>query len=89
MNITSDGTYPLTPENHRFSSGVVFVTGTLSTAIATISYSNNGILSPITDGILTDDSQYDIKHGKLAVLVLVVSGSGGSTNFNVNYHGAE
>ena len=67
----------------------VFITGVLSTATAEINYDNNGTLSPITDGLVSSGQQYDIKHGVASVLKLVVTGADGSTNFDINYHGAD
>ena len=89
MNITSNGTYNITPSNHRFSAGTVFSSGSLGAGSATFSYkSKEGTVTALNGGTLVVGTEHEIKHGQLADIKLVVTGSDGSTNFNVDYHGS-
>ena len=89
MNITANGTYNVTPTNHRFSSGTVFSSGDLDTATATFSYkSPGGTVTALNAGTLVIGTEHEIKHGQLADIKLVVTGSTASTDFDIDYHGS-
>ncbi len=88
MNITKNGVYPITPKNHRFSSGSVFSTGTQGAATLKLGYKDkNGTITELTDGSITIPEQKNVQHGQLADIVLTVTNADGSTDFNVEYRG--
>jgi len=87
MNITANGNYTLTPKNHRFSSGTVYVSGDLGAATVVLNVLNNGELTPLTSGTLEIDEQYQVNHGKIAEIVAVITDSDGSTDFVLSYNG--
>lgn len=89
MNITKDGNYQLTPKNTRFSAGAVYMSGALGTASVVVNHLVDGTPEPLTSGTLAIDEQYEIKHGQMAELVAVVTGSNGSTDFDINYNGIQ
>ena len=87
MNITKNGDYQLTPKNTRFSSGAVYLSGTLGSATVVVNRLVKGTPTPLTSGTLSINEQYVIDHGQMAEIIAVVTGATGSTDFDLEYNG--
>lgn len=78
MKITADGIYDIT--NSRAWESVVYL-GT--TGGATVTLEKNGV--PITDGLLAENTQTIVRHGKGARIQANIAGF--SADFDIAVHG--
>ena len=95
MNITADGVYPL---GQHVRNGItvtrmsilnaakvaVYLSGSIGGGTLQLQYSDGaGGYVDMTDGLLTEDGQYEVRKGVGAVLQLEVAGSTGA-DFNIS-----
>ncbi len=90
MILTEDGSYKLRDKKRSktFSRTAVYVSGTMGTATATLSYYNSsGTAIPLEDGTLEINKQYLIHDGVDKDIHIVVATADGSTAIDVETHG--
>jgi len=92
MIITKDGIYPLIKPivGDASSTTVVYVSGSLSTAVGQLVYFNtDNDPIPLTDGAVAAGKQYIVDHGFGVLVYLSVIGSDGGTRINVEAGGLD
>ena len=90
MIITTNGSYRLRDKKRSktFSHTAVYVSGTLGTAVATLSYYNSsGIAIPIEDGVLEINKQYLMHDGVDKEIYIIVTSANESTAIDIESHG--
>ena len=87
--LTDNGNYHIN-RGFRDAKSAVYVSGTLGTATATLTYKNQaGLYIPFTDGLLVINDQLPVDHGVGVNIYVTVANADGTTAIDIMCAGVD